>query len=215
MEPALRITEIFCSLQGEARTVGRPTTFVRLTGCPLRCRYCDTAYAFSGGRVMSMTEIMSEVHSYGVRRVTVTGGEPLAQRDALTLMDTLVNEGYEVSIETSGAHSISGINPQVSVVMDLKTPGSGESHRNLMENIALLKRSDQVKFVITDREDYDWSRFQVDALALDDRVEDILFSPSFEQLDPVDLASWILADRLPVRMQLQLHKLLWGDQPGV
>jgi 7-carboxy-7-deazaguanine synthase len=215
MESALRITEIFSSLQGEARTVGRPTTFVRLTGCPLRCRYCDTAYAFSGGRVMSMTEIMSEVQSHGVGRVTVTGGEPLAQRGVLALMDTLVSEGYEVSIETSGAHLISGINPHVSVVMDLKTPGSGESHRNLMDNIPLLKRSDQVKFVITDREDYDWSRFQVDALALNERVDDILFSPSFEQLDPVDLASWILADRLPVRMQLQLHKFLWGDQPGV
>jgi 7-carboxy-7-deazaguanine synthase len=215
MESVLRITEIFSSLQGEARTVGRPTTFVRLTGCPLRCRYCDTAYAFSGGRAMSMTEIMGEVQSHGVGRVTVTGGEPLAQRGVLALMDTLVSEGYEVSIETSGAHLISGINPHVSVVMDLKTPGSGESHRNLMDNIPLLKRSDQVKFVITDREDYDWSRFQVDALALNERVDDILFSPSFEQLDPVDLASWILADRLPVRMQLQLHKLLWGDQPGV
>jgi len=164
---------------------------------------------------MSMTEIMGEVQSHGVGRVTVTGGEPLAQRGVLALMDTLVSEGYEVSIETSGAHLISGINPHVSVVMDLKTPGSGESHRNLMDNIPLLKRSDQVKFVITDREDYDWSRFQVDALALNERVDDILFSPSFEQLDPVDLASWILADRLPVRMQLQLHKLLWGDQPGV
>lgn len=215
MEASLRITEIFCSLQGEARTVGRPTVFVRLTGCPLRCHYCDTAYAFSGGRLMSMSEIMSEVHSHGVRRVTVTGGEPLAQPDALSLMDALVAEGYDVSIETSGAQSIAGINPEVSVVMDLKTPGSGEAHRNLMANIALLKKSDQVKFVITNRDDYDWSRFQVDSLELDERVDDILFSPSFDQLDPVDLATWILADRLPVRMQLQLHKLLWGDQPGV
>ena len=164
---------------------------------------------------MSMSEIMSEVHSHGVRRVTVTGGEPLAQPDALSLMDALVAEGYDVSIETSGAQSIAGINPEVSVVMDLKTPGSGEAHRNLMANIALLKKSDQVKFVITNRDDYDWSRFQVDSLELDERVDDILFSPSFDQMDPVDLATWILADRLPVRMQLQLHKLLWGDQPGV
>jgi len=215
MEVKLRITEVFCSLQGESRTIGRPTTFVRLTGCPLRCRYCDTEYAFSGGELLTLSEILDRVRRFGVPHVTVTGGEPLAQVEARQLMELLVEAGFKVSLETSGALSIADIDPNVSVVMDLKTPGSGESHRNLMENISLLKSSDQVKFVITSREDYEWARFQVDQFGLDRRVDDVLFSPSFGEVQPTMLAAWILEDRLPVRMQLQLHKILWGDKPGV
>ena len=215
MEVKLRITEVFCSLQGESRTIGRPTTFVRLTGCPLRCHYCDTEYAFSGGELLTLSEILDWVRRSGVPHVTVTGGEPLAQVEARQLMELLVEAGFKVSLETSGALSIADIDPNVSVVMDLKTPGSGESHRNLMENISLLKSSDQVKFVITSREDYEWARFQVDQFGLDRRVDDVLFSPSFGEVQPTMLAAWILEDRLPVRMQLQLHKILWGDKPGV
>ena len=215
MEVKLRITEVFCSLQGESRTIGRPTTFVRLTGCPLRCHYCDTEYAFSGGELLTLSEILDRVSRFGVPHVTVTGGEPLAQVEARPLMESLVEAGFKVSLETSGALSIADIDPNVSVVMDLKTPGSGESHRNLMENISLLKSSDQVKFVITSREDYEWARFQVDQFGLDRRVDDVLFSPSFGEVQPTRLAAWILEDRLPVRMQLQLHKILWGDKPGV
>ena len=215
MEVKLRITEVFCSLQGESRTIGRPTTFVRLTGCPLRCHYCDTEYAFSGGELLTLSEILDRVRRFGVPHVTVTGGEPLAQVEARQLMELLVEAGFTVSLETSGALSIADIDPNVSVVMDLKTPGSGESHRNLMENISLLKSSDQVKFVITSREDYEWARFQVDQFGLDRRVDDVLFSPSFGEVQPTMLAAWILEDRLPVRMQLQLHKILWGDKPGV
>ena len=215
MEVKLRITEVFCSLQGESRTIGRPTTFVRLTGCPLRCHYCDTEYAFSGGELLTLSEILDRVRRFGVPHVTVTGGEPLAQVEARQLMELLVEAGFKVSLETSGALSIADIDPNVSVVMDLKTPGSGESHRNLMENISLLKSSDQVKFVITSREDYEWARFQVDQFGLDRRVDDVLFSPSFAEVQPRMLAAWILEDRLPVRMQLQLHKILWGDKPGV
>ena len=215
MEVKLRITEVFCSLQGESRTIGRPTTFVRLTGCPLRCHYCDTEYAFSGGELLTLSEILDRVRRFGVPHVTVTGGEPLAQVEARQLMELLVEVGFKVSLETSGALSIADIDPNVSVVMDLKTPGSGESHRNLMENISLLKSSDQVKFVITSREDYEWARFQVDQFGLDRRVDDVLFSPSFGEVQPTMLAAWILEDRLPVRMQLQLHKILWGDKPGV
>ena len=215
MEVKLRITVVFCSLQGESRTIGRPTTFVRLTGCPLRCHYCDTEYAFSGGELLTLSEILDRVRRFGVPHVTVTGGEPLAQVEARQLMELLVEAGFKVSLETSGALSIADIDLNVSVVMDLKTPGSGESHRNLMENISLLKSSDQVKFVITSREDYEWARFQVDQFGLDRRVDDVLFSPSFEEVEPTVLAAWILEDRLPVRMQLQLHKILWGDKPGV
>ena len=215
MEVKLRITEVFCSLQGESRTIGRPTTFVRLTGCPLRCHYGDTEYASSGGELLTLSEILDRVRRFGVPHVTVTGGEPLAQVEARQLMELLVEAGFKVSLETSGALSIADIDPNVSVVMDLKTPGSGESHRNLMENISLLKSSDQVKFVITSREDYEWARFQVDQFGLDRRVDDVLFSPSFGEVQPTMLAAWILEDRLPVRMQLQLHKILWGDKPGV
>ena len=210
----LRITEIFNSLQGEARTIGRPTVFVRLTGCPLRCQYCDTTYAFSGGEMWSLDAILEEVASYAPRYVTVTGGEPLAQPNCRPLLSALCDAGYEVSLETSGALDIEGLDPRVSVVLDLKTPDSGESHRNLMENILYLKARDQVKFVICSRQDYQWARMKVDELALTDKVDDVLFSPSHGQVNPVELADWIVGDRLPVRFQLQLHKVLWADEPG-
>lgn len=210
----LRITEIFHSLQGETRTVGLPTVFVRLTGCPLRCVYCDTEYAFHGGQKMSIDSILQQVSSHGARFVTVTGGEPLAQPDCRELLQRLCDQGYEVSLETSGALAIDNIDPRVVVVMDLKTPSSGEISRNRYDNIALLKPADQLKFVIGDRADYEWCRFKMDEFRLSDKVDDILMSPVHSQLNPTDLADWILADRLPVRMQLQLHKLLWQDEPG-
>lgn len=209
----VRITEIFHSLQGESRTVGWPTVFVRLTGCPLRCSYCDTEYAFQGGRWWSLDEILSEVGKYSVRYVTVTGGEPLAQRSCLTLLAQLCDAGYEVSLETSGALDVSGVDPRVTKVMDLKTPGSGEAERNRYENIDHLSVQDQIKFVIADRADYEWARRVLSDYRLASRCE-VLFSPVHARLEPHDLAEWILADRLPVRLQLQLHKLLWGDARG-
>jgi len=214
MDQSLRITEIFYSLQGETRTLGLPTVFVRLTGCPLRCGYCDTEYAFSGGERLSFATIMERVASYSPRYVTVTGGEPLAQADCWPLLTQLCDAGYEVSLETSGAIDMTGVDARVSKVMDLKTPGSGELARNCYENIDLLNRHDQVKFVICDRQDYEWARLQIDQWRLSERVDEILFSPSFGQLDATDLAEWILRDRLPVRFQLQLHKLLWNDAAG-
>ena len=210
----LRITEIFYSLQGEARTIGLPTVFVRLTGCPLRCQYCDTAYAFSGGEMRSISEILDEVARYSPKYITVTGGEPLSQPACRVLLTELCDAGYDVSLETSGALDIRGIDPRVSIVLDLKTPDSAESHRNLMDNIPLLKSRDQVKFVICSRQDYQWARMKVDELGLTERVGDVLFSPSFQQIKAADLADWIVEDRLPVRFQLQLHKLLWSDEPG-
>ncbi|MCB1678976.1 MAG: 7-carboxy-7-deazaguanine synthase QueE [Halioglobus sp.] len=210
----LRITEIFYSLQGEARTVGLPTVFVRLTGCPLRCVYCDTAYAFSGGKPMSIRQVMEQVASHRPRYVTVTGGEPLAQRGSLALLSALCDVGYEVSLETSGALSVAQVDERVVKVLDFKTPASGEVERNDYSNISLLTAWDQVKFVICDRADYEWARFKLDEYQLDGRVGDILFSPSHGQLPPRELAEWILADRLPVRLQLQLHKLLWHDARG-
>jgi len=211
---AVRITEIFYSLQGEARTVGLPTVFVRLTGCPLRCVYCDTEYAFTGGELQSIEQITSEVSGYQPRFVTVTGGEPLAQRSCLPLLVSLCDKGYEVSLETSGAMPVAEVDARVVKVLDLKTPASGEVQRNDYSNIEHLNPHDQVKFVICDRADYEWARFKLDEYELSTKVSDVLFSPSHGQLSGRDLAQWILADNLPVRLQLQLHKLLWDDAPG-
>lgn len=210
----LRITEIFYSLQGEARTVGIPTVFVRLTGCPLRCVYCDTEYAFTGGELFSLDNMLARVADYAPRFVTVTGGEPLAQKNCLPLLTSLCDAGYEVSLETSGAMSLVGVDQRVVKVFDLKTPASGEMARNDYDNVSLLENKDQVKFVICDRADYEWARFKLDEYALADQVADVLFSPSHGQLQGRELAEWILQDNLPVRLQLQLHKLLWNDAPG-
>lgn len=210
----LRITEIFYSLQGESRTLGLPTVFVRLTGCPLRCVYCDTEYAFHGGERRQLDDILKEVASYKPRYVCVTGGEPLAQPECHTLLAALCDAGYQVSLETSGALSVAQVDPIVSKVMDLKTPASGEVHRNLMDNIAFITAHDQIKFVLCDREDYDWARFQLDTHNLSEKAGEVLFSPSFGQLSATDLANWIVKDNLPVRFQMQLHKLLWNDAAG-
>lgn len=210
----LRITEIFHSLQGEARTVGLPTVFVRLTGCPLRCQYCDTTYAFSGGELLSLDDILQQVEAFGVHYVCVSGGEPLAQPECKTLLTQLADAGYEVSLETSGAMDIAGLDQRVSVVMDLKTPDSGEVGRNLYGNIEHLNSKDQVKFVICSRSDYQWAKMQLDQYSLVGKAGEVLFSPSHQQVQPSELADWILEDRLPVRFQMQLHKLLWNDEPG-
>jgi 7-carboxy-7-deazaguanine synthase len=210
----LRITEIFHSLQGESRTVGIPTVFVRLTGCPLRCQYCDTAYAFEGGEMMELEAIVSTIGEYGCDYVTVTGGEPLAQPNCLPLMKLLCDAGYKVSLETSGAMPIEAVDERVSVVMDLKTPASKEADRNRYENIAFLKPTDQVKFVICDEKDYLWSKAKVEQYDLGSKVEEVLFSPSFEEIAPADLAEWILRDKLKIRMQMQLHKQIWGSVAG-
>ena len=211
---SVRITEIFYSLQGESATVGLPTVFVRLTGCPLRCHYCDTEYAFYGGERRSIEQILEEVSTFKASRVCVTGGEPLAQKSCLLLLTALCDKGYQVSLETAGALSIAEVDSRVTKVMDLKTPASGEVNRNLYENIAYLKPSDQIKFVICNRQDYEWARMKLDEFSLPGCVTDILFSPSFGQQDATELAEWVLNDRLPVRFQLQLHKLLWKDAPG-
>ncbi|HAX10107.1 MAG TPA: 7-carboxy-7-deazaguanine synthase QueE [Marinobacter hydrocarbonoclasticus] len=210
----LRLTEIFHSLQGEARTVGRPTVFVRLTGCPQRCVWCDTEYAFQGGEKWPLERILEDVDRRGARYVTVTGGEPLAQPNCLPLLTALCDKGYEVSLETGGAMDIAPVDERVSVVMDLKAPGSGEQHNNRLDNIAHLRPHHQVKFVLAHRRDYDWARFMLDQHGLAERVSDVLFSPVHGQLDGAELADWIVADRLPVRFQLQLHKLLWNDAQG-
>ncbi len=214
LDESLRITEIFYSLQGEARTVGLPTVFVRLTGCPLRCVYCDTEYAFHGGEQKTLRSILDTVADWSPTYVTVTGGEPLAQPGCIDLLRVLCDAGYDVSLETGGAMPVADVDPRVVKVLDLKTPASGEMDRNDYDNIPHLTERDQVKFVICDRADYEWARFKLDELGLVGRVADILFSPSFGQQDATELADWILADRLPVRMQLQLHKLLWNDEPG-
>lgn len=210
----LRISEIFFSLQGETRTVGLPTVFVRLTGCPLRCSYCDTEYAFEGGKLMTLDAILEAVAAYKPVYVTVTGGEPLAQPNALPLMTRLCEAGYEVSLETGGAMSVEHVDGRVTKVLDLKTPASGELSKNRYENLAFLNRKDQIKFVLCGREDYEWARMQIDQYQLNNKVDEILFSPSFTQLPYRDLADWIIADNLPVRMQLQLHKLIWGEERG-
>jgi 7-carboxy-7-deazaguanine synthase len=209
----LKITEIFLSLQGEARQAGWPTVFVRLTGCPLRCQYCDTAYAFHGGEWRTVDDIVAEVASHGVRHVCVTGGEPLAQKRCILLLQRLCDAGYEVSLETSGAIDIAEVDPRVSRVLDIKTPGSLEVHRNLWSNLPLLTAHDQVKFVICSRADYDWAKGVLAEHRLTDTCE-VLFSPSHAEVPPRELADWIVADRLPVRFQMQLHKLLWNDERG-
>ena len=209
----LKITEIFLSLQGEARDAGWPTVFVRLTGCPLRCQYCDTAYAFFGGVWCGIDEILAEVASCGVRHVCVTGGEPLAQKRCIDLLRRLCDAGYHVSLETSGAIDISDVDQRVSRVVDIKTPGSAEVERNRWENLPLLTAHDQIKFVICSREDYGWARGIVVEHRLSERC-DVLFSPSKSDISARDLADWIVQDRLPVKFQMQLHKLLWNDEPG-
>jgi len=212
-EGMLKITEIFHSLQGEALQAGLPTVFVRLTGCPLRCVYCDSEYAFFGGHWMHIDDILAEVRRYDTSYVCVTGGEPLAQKRCAELLTRLCDEGFEVSLETSGAVDIAAADRRVSRVMDLKTPDSGEEAKNLWSNIDQIGDHDQIKFVICSRADYEWARAQVTERGLDGLCE-VLFSPSWGQLEARDLAEWVLEDRLPVRLQLQLHKLLWGDVPG-
>ncbi len=211
--PRLRVTEIFHSLQGEADSVGWPTVFVRLTGCPLRCGYCDTAYAFHGGQWMALDEILAAVAAFETRRVTVTGGEPLAQRDCPALLSRLCDAGHEVSLETSGALDVGGVDQRVIKVMDIKTPGSGEAARNRWENLDHLRPRDQLKFVLCHRADYEWAVARLREHGLDRRCQ-VLFSPAWGRLEARELAEWILADRLPVRLQIQLHKVLWGDVPG-
>ncbi len=212
-EPKLKVNEIFYSIQGESRTIGLPTLFIRLTGCPLRCTYCDTAYAFKGGEWMSFEQILDKVREYQPQYITLTGGEPLAHKYSLPLLNLLCDEDYEVSLETSGAIDIAKVDPRVVKVMDLKTPSSGEMERNLYGNIKHLDPQDQIKFVIGDRADYEWSKQTVVEHELQTQCE-ILFSPQFGQQDARELAEWILADRLNVRLQLQLHKILWGEEPG-
>lgn len=218
----LRITEIFYSLQGEANTAGLPTVFIRLTGCPLRCTYCDTTYSFEGGERWSLDKIIETAQFYQTPYICVTGGEPLAQPNCITLIDRLCEMGFEVSLETSGALDVSKVDPRVSKVLDLKTPTSGEAHRNLLSNLDLLTAKDQIKFVICNREDYEWSKQQVAEYQLEQKVSTVWFSPAFAvekgnaKLPRFarDLAQWILDDHLPVRFQLQLHKLLWQDETG-
>lgn len=209
----LRISEIFFSLQGETRTVGLPTTFVRLTGCPLRCHYCDTSYAFSGGDWMTLDEVVTQVTANSAKHVTVTGGEPLAQPSCIPLLTALCQLGYEVSLETSGAIDIAAVDKRVMKVMDLKTPASGESDKNLWSNLKYLTTNDQIKFVICNESDYEWCKAQILEHKLEQLCE-VLLSPSQDELSPTVLADWILCDQLNVRFQLQLHKVLWGDEAG-
>jgi 7-carboxy-7-deazaguanine synthase len=211
---ALRINEIFFSLQGESSRVGLPTVFVRLTGCPLRCGYCDTAYAFHEGKSRAQADVLAEVATHAARYVCVTGGEPLAQRSCLALLTALCDANYSVSLETSGAIDISEVDPRVSRIMDIKTPGSGEMEKNRWENIALLNAQDEVKFVITSEADYLWAKAVMDEKNLAG-ICPVLLSPSFGEVTPEQLAAWVLRDRLPVRMQVQLHKIIWGEKRGV
>ncbi len=210
----LKISEIFHSLQGEARNVGLPTVFIRLTGCPLRCTYCDTAYAFTGGEWMDLSSILQQVKQFNTSHITVTGGEPLAQKNCIPLLRQLCDSGYDVSLETSGALMVDRVDERVIKILDVKTPASGEVKKNKFENFTLLNSDDQVKFVICDEADYLWSKQIIIEHQLDDRCE-ILFSPGHEQLDAATLAGWVLKDQLNVRFQIQLHKYLWGDKPGV
>jgi 7-carboxy-7-deazaguanine synthase len=209
----LRITEIFYSLQGESTTIGLPTVFIRLTGCPLRCQYCDTSYAFAGGESQSILGILAQVATYNTPFITVTGGEPLAQPACLELLKQLADKGYQVSLETSGAMDVSLVDSRIMKVMDLKTPASAEEHRNLYTNLQYLSGLDQLKFVICNAEDYAWAKEKIDQFHLGRQCE-VLFSPAIGQQGPTELAEWILRDQLTVRFQLQLHKILWGDVAG-
>lgn len=211
---AIKIFEIFHSLQGETSRMGLPTVFVRLTGCPMRCTYCDTAYAFNGGSNMEIAEIMQQVAQFGSRYVTVTGGEPLAQRECYDLLKVLCDEGYSVSLETGGAMDIATVDSRVAVIFDIKTPASNEEKNMRWKNIDFLQAKDEIKFVICNRADYDWAKTKIVELGLNEKCP-ILFSPSYHDLPAETLASWVLEDKLPVRMQLQLHKILWGDKQGV
>lgn len=210
---SLRITEIFFSIQGESNTVGLPTVFVRLTGCPMRCAYCDTAYAFEGGKKRELTDIIAQVQQYQSRYVTVTGGEPLAQAECHDLLKELCDLGYQVSLETGGARDISQVDPRVYIVLDIKTPASTEEKKNVYENLNHIKPTDALKFVICDAADYQWSKQQLTDRLLAERCE-VFFSPSAEQLSATQLADWLLRDQLPVRLQIQLHKILWNNEAG-
>ncbi len=210
----LKIFEIFYSLQGESSRVGLPTIFIRLSGCPMRCHYCDTAYAFQGGSMMDMDDIMETIKKYNTRYVTVTGGEPLAQKEVLSLLKVLADQNYDVSLETGGGISIKEVDPRIKIILDIKTPESGEEKKNHWENLNLIHAKDEIKFVLCSREDYDWAKKILDQYKLTERCH-VLFSPVYQKLNATDLGNWILEDQLPVRMQIQLHKLLWGEKPGV
>ncbi len=210
----LKIHEIFHSLQGESSRIGLPTVFVRLTGCPMRCVYCDTAYAFSGGSNIDITDILVKVAEFGTQYVTVTGGEPLAQKDCHRLLKDLCDAGYSVSLETGGAIDIGPVDKRVSVILDIKTPASGEVENNLWTNLTHLKPQDEVKFVLCNREDYEWAKELISTHKINEKCP-VLFSPVYSQVNPTALAEWVLADKLAVRMQVQLHKILWGERPGV
>lgn len=211
---SLKIYEIFHSLQGETSRIGLPTVFVRLTGCPMRCTYCDTEYAFSGGGNMQIAEILAKVAEFGTQYVTVTGGEPLAQKECYLLLQALCDEDYSVSLETGGAMDIASVDARVSIILDIKTPGSNEEKNMLWSNVNHIKTKDEIKFVLCNRDDYDWAKVKITELKLSEKCP-ILFSPSYHDLNAETLAGWILADKLPVRMQVQLHKILWGEKQGV
>ena len=210
----LKIFEIFYSLQGESSRVGLPTIFIRLSGCPMRCHYCDTAYAFQGGSMMTVDEIIKTIKKYDTRYVTVTGGEPLAQKEVLSLLKVLADQNYEVSLETGGGLSIKEVDPRIKIILDIKTPESGEEKKNYWDNLNLIHSKDEIKFVLCSREDYDWAKKILDQYQLTEKCH-VLFSPVYQKLNATDLGNWILEDQLPVRMQIQLHKLLWGEKPGV
>ena len=210
----LKIFEIFYSLQGESSRVGLPTIFIRLSGCPMRCHYCDTAYAFQGGSMMDMDDIMETIKKYDTHYVTVTGGEPLAQKEVLSLLKVLADQNYDVSLETGGGISIKEVDPRIKIILDIKTPESGEEKKNHWENLNLIHAKDEIKFVLCSREDYDWAKKILDQYKLTERCH-VLFSPVYQKLNTTDLGNWILQDQLPVRLQIQLHKLLWGEKPGV